>query len=101
MAAYPAIRVGASNQKGIDYYNSTPTPFSAQACAPSSRSSTGISRKPSKGATVGDRRITGKIPAESALWSAPLPPHNLENVGASELRAISIELRSAKVVSVH
>jgi hypothetical protein len=53
-------------------------------------------RPDEKGATVRDSRITGEIPAESALWSAQLPPHNLENVGASELRAISIELKSAK-----
>ena len=52
-------------------------------------------RRDGAGATVGDSRIAGKIPPESALWSGPLPPHTLENVGACELRAISVELKSA------
>jgi hypothetical protein len=28
-----------------------------------------------------------------AVWSEPLPPHTLENVGASELHVISVELK--------
>jgi hypothetical protein len=52
-------------------------------------------RRDGEGVTVGDSRITGKMPPESALWSGPLSPHTLENVGASELRVISIELKSA------
>jgi hypothetical protein len=45
-------------------------------------------RRDGEAATVVDGRITGKkIPQGSALWSEPLPPHTLENVGGSELRA--------------
>lgn len=28
-----------------------------------------------------------------ALWSTPLPPHSLENVGGTEIRVISVELK--------
>ncbi|MEO8727192.1 MAG: hypothetical protein ABI383_13845 [Acidobacteriaceae bacterium] len=53
-------------------------------------------RRDAEGPIMGDSRITGKLLPESALWCGPLPPHTLENVGASELRAISIELKSAE-----
>jgi hypothetical protein len=46
--------------------------------------------------TVVDSRTITKVPPESALWSGPLPPHTLENIGDSELRAISVELKSTK-----
>ncbi len=32
----------------------------------------------------------------TALWSGPLLPHTLENVGDSELRVIAIELKQAQ-----
>jgi quercetin dioxygenase-like cupin family protein len=51
-------------------------------------------RRDGEGTIVVDSRITGKIPQGSALWSGPLPPHTLENVGESELRVISVELKS-------
>jgi hypothetical protein len=35
---------------------------------------------------VVDSRVFGTTPEESALWSGPLPPHTLENVGNTELR---------------
>ena len=28
------------------------------------------------------------------IWSPPLPPHTLENVGTAELRALSVEIKS-------
>jgi hypothetical protein len=35
------------------------------------------------------------VPAPgSALWSEPFPPHTLENVGDSELRVITVEVKS-------
>ncbi len=41
-----------------------------------------------------DTRIAPPPPEPPAvLWSAPLPPHSLENVGRSEIRIISIELK--------
>jgi hypothetical protein len=30
----------------------------------------------------------------TALWSEPFPPHTLENVGESELRVITVEVKS-------
>lgn len=52
-------------------------------------------RRDGEGTVVVDSRILAK-PRESALWSTPLPPHTLENVGQSELRAISVELKNPK-----
>ena len=40
------------------------------------------------------RTATQAMPqAGAALWSPPLRPHSVENVGAGELRVISIELK--------
>lgn len=52
-------------------------------------------RRDVQNAIVVDSRTTRKAPQSNALWSAPLPPHTLENVGISELRAISVELKSS------
>jgi len=52
-------------------------------------------RRDGEGRIVVDSREIGKPAGETALWSGPLPPHTLENVGESELRAISVELKSA------
>jgi quercetin dioxygenase-like cupin family protein len=43
---------------------------------------------------VVDSRKGEKLPEGTALWSGPLAPHTLENVGASELRAISVEVKT-------
>ena len=53
-------------------------------------------RRDRGGLTVVDSRTLGKIDAESAVWSGPLPPHTLENVGVVELRVISVELKCAE-----
>ncbi len=50
-------------------------------------------RRDGEGNIVMDSRGLAKVPPESALWSGPLPPHSLENVGEAELRAISVELK--------
>jgi hypothetical protein len=52
-------------------------------------------RRDAEGSTIVDSRTIAKVPEESALWSASLSPHTLENIGDSELRAISVELKSA------
>ena len=44
---------------------------------------------------MSDSRLVGRPSEGIALWSGPLPPHTLENVGDSELRVISVELKSA------
>jgi quercetin dioxygenase-like cupin family protein len=51
-------------------------------------------RRDGEGRVVLDSRTIGKAPVGAALWSAPLQPHTLENSGKSELRAISVELKS-------
>lgn len=55
-------------------------------------------RRDGEGRTVLDSRLGQRLPQGSAVWSSPLPPHTLENVGESELRAISIELKNAGLV---
>jgi hypothetical protein len=39
------------------------------------------------------RSLPKKPEPRGALWSAPLPPHSLTNVGESDLRVISVELK--------
>jgi hypothetical protein len=44
-----------------------------------------------------DTRTTGELPARSAtLWSEPLPPHSLENVGETELLVLMVELKNRR-----
>jgi hypothetical protein len=51
-------------------------------------------RRDGGGLTLVDSR-TGGTPMEGmAVWSGPLPPHTLENVGQSELRVITVELKT-------
>src|SRR6185437_14749882 len=50
-------------------------------------------RRDTQGQALVDSRLAGKPTPGSALWSGPLPPHTLENVGESDLRAISVELK--------
>ncbi|HET8635211.1 MAG TPA: hypothetical protein VFL96_00010 [Acidobacteriaceae bacterium] len=51
-------------------------------------------RRDAQGSVLVDSRTAARPAPGSALWSGPLPPHTLENVGESELRAISIELKA-------
>ena len=53
-------------------------------------------RRDGEGRVVVDSRSIATVLPGSALWSGPLPPHTLENVGESELHAISIELKNSK-----
>jgi hypothetical protein len=46
------------------------------------------------GTVVLDSRTTGSSGSLSSVaWSEALPPHSLENVGASEIRVISVEIK--------
>ena len=38
---------------------------------------------------------TAKLPAQlgTAIWLPPLEPHSIENVGATEMRAITVEIK--------
>jgi mannose-6-phosphate isomerase-like protein (cupin superfamily) len=50
-------------------------------------------RREGDGVVVVDSRTGIYLPEGSAHWSPPLAPHTLENVGTSELRAISVEVK--------
>ncbi|WP_348261921.1 hypothetical protein P8935_19220 [Telmatobacter sp. DSM 110680] len=50
-------------------------------------------RRDGNGMVILDSRIMSAVLPGTALWSAPLPPHTLENVGNAELRVIAVELK--------
>jgi hypothetical protein len=52
-------------------------------------------RRDAAGSVFLDSRTVQKLPVGSALWTPPLPPHTLENIGPSDLHVISVELKSA------
>ena len=41
------------------------------------------------------RTIAAKPPVGASLWSAPLVPHYVQNIGDRELRVIAVELKSS------
>lgn len=53
-------------------------------------------RRDASGAVQLDSRMAGRGGApHSVVWSPALPPHSLENVGGTEIRIISVELKQA------
>ncbi len=50
-------------------------------------------RRGEDGAVILDSRKIPPIAADTALWSDPLGPHTLENVGSDDLRVIAVELK--------
>jgi len=42
---------------------------------------------------VDSRRMEASPAVGAVLWSAPLPPHYVRNVGTGELRVIAVELK--------
>ena len=53
-------------------------------------------RRDEHGTVLLDTREAGiSLAAGAALWSAPFPPHTLENVGQAEIRIVSVELKQA------
>ena len=50
-------------------------------------------RRDADGNVLVDSRPGKPIARQSALWSPPLPPHTLENVGLNNLRVLSVELK--------
>jgi hypothetical protein len=53
-------------------------------------------RRDAAGKVLVDSRTWASRPAPGeALWSAPLPPHWVENVGEDELHIIAVELKHA------
>ncbi len=52
-------------------------------------------RYDAEGMVLVDSRTFAKTPAPaSALWSGPLPPHALKNIGANDLHVISVEIKN-------
>jgi len=56
-------------------------------------SSTDFVRRDGDGSVVLDTRVSGGPIAPATLWSEPLPPHSIENVGERELLVIMVELK--------
>ena len=51
-------------------------------------------RRDGEGGLLTDTRAAGTPPAQgSAVWTAPMPPHTVENVGDSEIRLLNVELK--------
>jgi hypothetical protein len=53
-------------------------------------------RRDADGKVLADSRESPKPSGETAIGSGPLPPHTIENVGESELRAISVEMKNRR-----
>jgi hypothetical protein len=51
-------------------------------------------RRNAAGTILLDSRNIQPPPHRTALWSGPLPPHTLQNVGDSPLHVISVELKN-------
>lgn len=45
------------------------------------------------GVLVDSRTLPSKPNAGEVMWSSPLEPHTLKNVGSTDLRVISVELK--------
>lgn len=52
-------------------------------------------RRDEHGTIIADSRGRPPPEAGAALWSEPLPPHYVENVGATELRIIAVEVKGS------
>ena len=51
-------------------------------------------RRDGEGAVLLDTRSASRPPqSPETLWSEPLPPHSIENVGETDLRVIMVELK--------
>ncbi len=50
-------------------------------------------RRDGDGHVLLDTRESEGLGAGAAFWSAPFPPHTLENVGAAEIHVIAVELK--------
>jgi hypothetical protein len=53
-------------------------------------------RRDPEGRILFDSRGTEQAPAGSAVWGHALPPHSLENVGPTEMRNITVELKQVE-----
>ena len=53
-------------------------------------------RRDEHGVVEVDTRGKPAVAVGTALWSGPLGPHTLENVGAAELHVVSVELKGGQ-----
>ena len=44
-----------------------------------------------RGTTITDSRKQPPVPKGAAVYVPPMPPHSVENIGASEIRMINVE----------
>lgn len=54
-----------------------------------------IRYSPDGGVLMDSRSFTAQPVAGQAIWSAPLPPHYVHNVGSSDLHIIAVEIKDA------
>ena len=55
-------------------------------------------RRDENGTVLVDTRLTAsRLQAGRAVWSPPLGPHTMENVGAVPIHVISVEVRAAAI----
>jgi len=52
-------------------------------------------RRNEHGDVLLDSRTIGAVSTDTAVWSAPLGPPTLENIGSAQLRVIVVELKQA------
>jgi hypothetical protein len=67
-------------------------------CWPSAQyvlATTDFVRRDAEGTVVFDTRTAGGPKPGDTLWSEPLGPHSIENLGANELLVIMVELKAA------
>ena len=50
-------------------------------------------RRDADGQLVVDSRVASDGSPPTVIWSPALPPHTLENVGATEIQVVSVELK--------
>lgn len=60
-------------------------------------SATSIVRSDGDGNVIFDSRTGAGLRPDDVLWSEPLPPHSVENVGDSDLRVIMVELKDRRL----
>ena len=68
-------------------------------CWPSAQyvlATTDFVRRDGQGTVLFDTRTDGGPEPGDALWSEPLGPHSIENVGASELLVIMVEIKRSR-----
>jgi hypothetical protein len=72
----------------------TPLHTFSWAAAPYALSGSDFIRRGQNGTVKFDSRNGARIRPGAALFTAPVPPHTLENIGTTEIRIIVVELKN-------